>query len=122
VSAFTTSVEVSFESDELDFTNFGSGGWRQKITGLATGNISLTFNQDFAATTVDDRFGLGGTVGFVPGQVEVVGNTSLAGAYLAMLDCGALDEIARVAQRITIIELNLDPAFEERYIDNLALT
>ncbi len=60
--------------------------------------------------------------GFVPGQVEVVGNTSLAGAYLAMLDCGALDEIARVAQRITIIELNLDPAFEERYIDNLALT
>jgi len=69
VSAFTTSVEVSFESDELDFTNFASGGWRQKITGLATGNISLTFNQDFAATTVDDRFGLGGTVGFVPGQV-----------------------------------------------------
>jgi uncharacterized 2Fe-2S/4Fe-4S cluster protein (DUF4445 family) len=60
--------------------------------------------------------------GFAPSQVEVVGNTSLAGAYLALLDCGALDEITRVAKRIEMIELNLDPQFEERYIENLCLT
>ena len=59
--------------------------------------------------------------GFVPEQIEVVGNTSLAGAYLALLDCGALDEIARAGQKMDVIELNLDPGFEDRYIEQLSL-
>jgi hypothetical protein len=64
-----SSVEVSFEADEQDYTNFASGGWRQKLTGLASGNIAFTFNQDFAAAQVDALFGIGGTFGFAPGQV-----------------------------------------------------
>ena len=68
ISAYLTSVELSFESDELDHTSFGSGGYRQKITGLATGTISLTINQDFDASRGDSVFGLGGTVGWAPGQ------------------------------------------------------
>jgi hypothetical protein len=68
ISAMTTNVEVSFESDELDATTFAAGGWRQKVTGIATGNISLTINQDFAASQGNALFGLGGTVGFAPGQ------------------------------------------------------
>ena len=68
ISAMCTSVELSFESDELDFTSFASGGYRQKITGLATGNINLTINQDFAASQGDALFGIGGTVGWAPGQ------------------------------------------------------
>lgn len=59
--------------------------------------------------------------GFVPDQIEVVGNSSLAGAYLSLLDCGALDEICRVGQNIEVVELNLDPQFEDRYIDQLSL-
>ena len=59
--------------------------------------------------------------GFAPEQIEVVGNTSLAGAYLALLDCGALDEITRAGQRMDVIELNLDPGFEDRYIEQLSL-
>lgn len=59
--------------------------------------------------------------GFVPEQIEVVGNTSLAGAYLALLDCGALDEIARAGKKMDVIELNLDPGFEDRYIEQLSL-
>lgn len=59
--------------------------------------------------------------GFVPEQIEVVGNTSLAGAYLALLDCGALDEIARAGQKMDVVELNLDPGFEDRYIEQLSL-
>jgi uncharacterized 2Fe-2S/4Fe-4S cluster protein (DUF4445 family) len=59
--------------------------------------------------------------GFKPDQVQVVGNTSLAGAYLGLLDCGALDEIGRISQHIEIVELNLDPGFESRYIDQLCL-
>jgi len=68
ISEMVTSVEMSFDSDELDVTGFAAGGWRQKITGIATGTISLTINQDFAAAKGDALFGLGGTVGFNPGQ------------------------------------------------------
>jgi uncharacterized 2Fe-2S/4Fe-4S cluster protein (DUF4445 family) len=59
--------------------------------------------------------------GFTVDQVEVVGNSSLAGAFLALLDGGALDEVARAGRRMEIIELNLDPGFESRYIDQLSL-
>ncbi|MBM3860878.1 MAG: DUF4445 domain-containing protein [Verrucomicrobia bacterium] len=63
--------------------------------------------------------------GLLPGfrveQVQVVGNTSLAGAYLALLDGGALEEIRRVSRQIEVVELNLDAGFESRYIDNLSL-
>ena len=59
--------------------------------------------------------------GFVPEQIEVVGNTSLAGAYLALLDCGALDEITRAGKKMDVVELNLDPGFEDRYIEQLSL-
>ena len=59
--------------------------------------------------------------GFTPDQIEIVGNTSLAGAYLALLDCGALDEIARAGSQMEVIELNQDPHFEDRYIEQLTL-
>jgi len=59
--------------------------------------------------------------GFVPEQIEVVGNTSLAGAYLALLDCGALDEITRAGKKMEVVELNLDAGFEDRYIEQLSL-
>ena len=59
--------------------------------------------------------------GFVPEQVQVVGNTSLAGAYLALLDSGVLDALALIAKRLEVVELNLDAGFEDRFIDQLAL-
>ncbi len=58
---------------------------------------------------------------FTVEQVQVVGNTSLAGAYLALLDTGVLDEMRRIGQRVEVVELNLDPEFESRYIDQLSL-
>lgn len=58
---------------------------------------------------------------FHPEQIEVVGNTALGGAYLSLLDRNAIDEMEEIRQKITIIELNLDPHFEDRYIDNLSL-
>ncbi len=58
--------------------------------------------------------------GFEPDQVEVVGNTSLGGAYLTLLDRKSLAELARVARGLAVIELNLDPCFESNFIDALA--
>ena len=70
---------------------------------------------------VGNAIGCGLLPGFQVKQVEVVGNTSLAGAYLGLLDSGALAEIARISKKIEIVELNLDPGFESRYIDQLSL-
>lgn len=59
--------------------------------------------------------------GFAPTQIRVVGNSSLAGALLALLDRSALDEMTRLAQRIRVVELNLVPTFEDRFIEQLQL-
>jgi len=59
--------------------------------------------------------------GFRPEQIQVVGNTSLAGAYLALLDGSVVAEMARVGKNMEIIELNLDPEFESCYVDQLSL-
>ena len=65
--------------------------------------------------------GCGLLPGFRPDQVEFLGNSSLAGAYLALLDSGAVEELKRISQRIEIVELNLDPGFERCYIGQLQL-
>jgi uncharacterized 2Fe-2S/4Fe-4S cluster protein (DUF4445 family) len=59
--------------------------------------------------------------GFRPDQVRVVGNTALAGALLALLDRGALAEMEALRGRIEVIELNLQPGFEDCFIDHLSL-
>jgi uncharacterized 2Fe-2S/4Fe-4S cluster protein (DUF4445 family) len=59
--------------------------------------------------------------GFRPEQIRLVGNTSLAGAYLALLDSGVLAEMKRASKRLETIELNLEPDFESQYIDHLCL-
>ena len=70
---------------------------------------------------VAHAIGCGLLPGFVPEQVEAVGNTSLGGAYLAMLDRSVIEELDRIRTRAEIVELNLDPGFEDCYIDNLSL-
>lgn len=63
--------------------------------------------------------------GLLPGfrveQIQLVGNTSLAGATLALLDKGVLAELRRIGREMEVVELNLDPEFEETYIDQLCL-
>lgn len=52
LSSSLTSADLSLSSDEVDTTTFGST-WRTKIGGLKTGSLTLNFNQDFAAGSVD---------------------------------------------------------------------
>lgn len=59
--------------------------------------------------------------GFTPAQIEVVGNTSLGGAWLALIDRTILPEMAAVSVAAEIIELNLEPGFEDSFIDHLCL-
>jgi uncharacterized 2Fe-2S/4Fe-4S cluster protein (DUF4445 family) len=56
-----------------------------------------------------------------PGRIEVIGNGSLAGACLALLDATAFDGFERIVLRAETVELNLHPDFEGSYIDALLL-
>lgn len=58
---------------------------------------------------------------FAADQVQVVGNTSLAGALLALLDRHALEELEGLRLHLEAIELNEQPDFEITYIDHLVL-
>ena len=57
--------------------------------------------------------------GFGKNRSLAVGNTSLGGAYLAMLDRSLAAEMGDL--RVETIELNLDPGFEDRFLDHLSL-
>jgi len=59
--------------------------------------------------------------GFKPEQVRVVGNTSLAGALLALIDRSMLAEMETLRETVRVIELNLSDGFEDRYIEHLML-
>ena len=64
-------------------------------------------------------------IGLLPGlrqeQVRVVGNTSLAGALLALVDRTTLDEMENLRSQVEIVELNLTKNFEDRYVEHLLL-
>ena len=59
--------------------------------------------------------------GFSPQQIRVVGNTSLAGALLALIDRNTLNEMETLRQQVEVVELNLSDGFEDRYIEHLML-
>jgi uncharacterized 2Fe-2S/4Fe-4S cluster protein (DUF4445 family) len=65
--------------------------------------------------------GCGLLPGFKPEQIQVVGNTSLGGAFLALNDRSLLAEMESACARLESIELNLQPGFEDAYIDELML-
>lgn len=54
-------------------------------------------------------------------KIHLVGNTSLAGAYLSLLDKSLIDEMSRIAKQVEVVELNQDPGFEMRYVEQLCL-
>jgi uncharacterized 2Fe-2S/4Fe-4S cluster protein (DUF4445 family)/ferredoxin len=70
---------------------------------------------------VEHAISIGLLPGFRADQVRVVGNSALAGALLAALDREALAEMESLRARTTVVELNRDPGFEDRYIDHLSL-
>lgn len=52
LSTSLNSVELALESDDLETTAFGDN-FRQRIGGLKTGSLTLSFLQDFGAGAVD---------------------------------------------------------------------
>jgi uncharacterized 2Fe-2S/4Fe-4S cluster protein (DUF4445 family) len=70
---------------------------------------------------VANAIAIGLLPGFKPEQVRVVGNTSLAGALLALIDRTTLAEMEALREEVQVIELNLAEGFEDRYVEHLML-
>jgi uncharacterized 2Fe-2S/4Fe-4S cluster protein (DUF4445 family) len=65
------------------------------------------------------------TIGMLPDlpedRFDAVGNTSLAGAFAALIDGNSFAEFDRIAELPRIVELNKDPQFEDEYMYALFL-
>ena len=71
--------------------------------------------------SLEHAIGCGLLPGFAESQVSVVGNTSLGGAFLVLNDRSLLHEMKLASGRMESVELNLQPGFEDAYIDHLSL-
>lgn len=71
--------------------------------------------------SLQHAIGCGLLPGFAADQIQIVGNTSLGGAYLALNDRSLIGEMTTACRAMETIELNLQPGFEDAYIDHLAL-
>lgn len=93
------------------------------VTGISAREIGQVYLAGGFGMHIDvaHAIGMGLLPGFATEQVRVVGNTALAGALLALLDRNVLEEMETLRGRIEVIELNLQPDFEDRYIDHLSL-
>jgi uncharacterized 2Fe-2S/4Fe-4S cluster protein (DUF4445 family) len=70
---------------------------------------------------VAHAIGIGLLPGFREESVETAGNTSLAGALIALLDRTTLMEMDDLRRKVEVVELNLEPDFEDRFVDHLSL-
>ena len=52
LASYLTQVELKTSANDITTTSFGST-WVTRVAGLKEGSLTLNFNQDYAASTVD---------------------------------------------------------------------
>jgi predicted secreted protein len=52
LASYLTQVELKASANDITTTSFGSS-WVTRVAGLKEGSVTLQFNQDYAASTVD---------------------------------------------------------------------
>ena len=108
----------------------------QAKAAIAAGTLTLLQNENLTPAEVRTVYLAGGfgmhlnlisaiaaglLPGFTPEQIKLIGNSSLAGAYLAAVDQSVLGALQSIAAEVTTVGLNLDPGFESCYIEQLLL-
>jgi hypothetical protein len=53
LSAYCSKIELKAEVERQDATTFGSSGWSEKLNGIRSWELGLTFKQDVAASAID---------------------------------------------------------------------
>lgn len=80
VSTSAASATISFEADDVETTNFGSNGWRERIGGLKGGSFDVEWHNDLAAGAIDsviwDLFGGTAAVVVRPGGTATIGSSN----------------------------------------------
>jgi len=89
VSTSVAQCTISLEADDVETTNFGGDGWRERIGGLKGGSVSFDFHQDFAVAGIDSVFfaNLGGTVAVsvTPQGTAAIGTANPAYTFVALV-------------------------------------
>ena len=75
LNSYLTQVELKASANDITTTSFGSS-WVTRVAGLKEGTLTLQFNQDYAASTVDAT--LWGTIGLGSNATVVIRPTSSA--------------------------------------------
>jgi len=80
ISANVAQCTIALEADDVEVTNFASGGFRERVGGLKTGTVSFDFHNDYAASQLDSILFplLGGTaaVRVRPAGTAAVGSSN----------------------------------------------
>jgi hypothetical protein len=88
VSSAAAQVTISLEADDVETTNFGSDGWRERIGGLKAGTFDVEWHQDVAAGAIDSVIFplLGGTVTVAvrPGGTAAIGTSNPQYSFAAL--------------------------------------
>jgi len=88
--------------------------WRDINKLILTGGFGKNINPGNAAS-----------IGLLPPvpveKVEVIGNGSLGGAFLALIESDAINSMNEISTKIDVIELNMQENFQEHYIDAMFL-
>jgi hypothetical protein len=53
LTSYCNKAEVTAEVEEKDVTTYGSGGWKEVLGGIKSGQLALEFKQDVAAAALD---------------------------------------------------------------------
>jgi hypothetical protein len=89
LASYLTQVELKASANDITTTAFGST-WVSRVAGLKEGSLTLTFNQDYATTTVDATLwpllGTNATVVIKPTSTATSANNPAYTAICAVLD------------------------------------
>ena len=89
VSANVSQCTIAMEADDVEVTNFASGGFRERIGGLRSGTVSFDFHNDFAAGAIDSQIFplIGGTAAITvrPGGTAAVGTANPEYRFTALV-------------------------------------
>ena len=110
---FSPQVNAEVTSDTIVYLNDDAAGYLLHRT-LRTDNTSYDFHVEKSVQL--------GLLPDVPWEnFQFLGNTSVRGAYMALLDREARQRIAEIARSMTYLELSADNSFYDQFTSALFL-
>ena len=106
LSASIARAELAVTVNDVDVTDFGSGGYTEVIGGLKSGSISIDFHQDYASSSVEATIfpliGTQATATIIAGNGTAASGTTPSYTALVMVNSwnpvsGAVGDLSTVS-------------------------